>query len=148
MLRNWYDGYLLNGQHIYNPKSVVDAIRRRKFKSYWTGTETYEALKFYIDMNFDGLKEAVTIMLGNGRCKINTRKFQNDMTTLASKDDVLTLLVHLGYLTFDESTDEVFIPNQEIANEFLNATDDSEWSGVIQSLQRSEEFKKAICFLD
>ena len=87
-------------------------------------------------------------MLGNGRCKINTRKFQNDMTTLASKDDVLTLLVHLGYLTFDESTDEVFIPNQEIANEFLNATDDSEWSGVIQSLQRSEEFKKAICFLD
>lgn len=143
MLRNWYDGYLLNGQHIYNPKSVVDAIRRRKFKSYWTGTETYEALKFYIDMNFDGLKEAVTIMLGNGRCKINTRKFQNDMTTLASKDDVLTLLVHLGYLTFDESTDEVFIPNQEIANEFLNATDDSEWSGVIQSLQRSEEFKKS-----
>lgn len=148
MLRNWYDGYLLNGQHIYNPKSVADAIRRKKFKSYWTGTETYEALKFYIDMNFDGLKEAIAIMLGNGRCKINTRKFQNDMTTLTSKDDVLTLLVHLGYLTFDESTEEVFIPNQEIANEFLNAADDSNWDSIIQALQRSEELLKSTWKLD
>ena len=99
-IERWYDGYLLGGLHIYNPKSVVDALTWKKIKSYWTGTETYEALKVYIDMNFDGLKEAVTTMLGNGRCRINTRKFQNDMTTFATKDDVLTLLVHLGYLTF------------------------------------------------
>lgn len=110
--------------------------RRRRFKSYWTGTETYEALKVYIDMDFGGLKEAVTVMLGNGRCKINTRKFQNDMTTFASRDDVMTLLVHLGYLTFDEMTNEVFIPNQEVAEEFLNVVDEPGWDGVIQALRR------------
>lgn len=141
-LQKWYDGYVLNGVHIYNPKSVTDAMRRKKFKSYWAGTETYEALKIYIDLNFDGLKEAVIQMLGNGKCKVNTRKFQNDMTTFTTKDDVLTLLIHLGYLTFDEETDEVFIPNQEIAQEFLNVTDGSGWEGVVRSLAASEELLK------
>lgn len=141
-LQQWYDGYVLNGLHIYNPKSVVDVIKRGKLKSYWTGTETYEALKVYIDMNFDSLKEAVIQMIGNGRCKINSQKFQNDMTTLDSRDDVLTLLVHLGYLTYDEHTDEVFIPNQEISQEFLNSVNDSAWDGVIQALKRSESLLK------
>ena len=143
-----YDGYLLNGQHIYNPKSVVDVMRRKKFKSYWTGTETYEALKIYIDMNFDGLKEAITIMLGNARYKINTRKFQNDMTTFSTKDDILTLLIHLGYLTFDEITEEVSIPNQEIAWEFFNAIDNPKWSGVLEALQRSESLLERTWMMD
>ena len=90
-MEKWYDGYLLGGLSIYNPKSVVDALMWKKFKSYWTGTETYEALKAYIDMNFDGLKEAVTVMLGGGRCKIDPTTFQNDMTTFKTRDDELTL---------------------------------------------------------
>ncbi len=129
-MEKWYDGYRLSGLHIYNPKSVVDALTWKDFQSYWTQTETYEALKVYIDMNFDGLKEAIIEMLGGGRSKINTRKFQNDMTTFSTKDDVLTLLVHLGYLTYDEDTEEVFIPNHEIAEEFLNAIDGSGWAGM------------------
>lgn len=147
-IERWYDGYLLGGLHIYNPKSVVDALTWKKIKSYWTGTETYEALKVYIDMNFDGLKEAVTTMLGNGRCRINTRKFQNDMTTFATKDDVLTLLVHLGYLTFDEMTEEVYIPNQEIAQEFLNVVDGPGWDGLIQALNHSEELVRSTWEMD
>lgn len=138
-IEKWYDGYSLGGFHIYNPKSVVDALIWKKIKSYWTGTETYEALKVYIDMNFDGLKEAVIQMLGGGRCKINTRKFQNDMTTFITKDDVFTLLIHLGYLTYDEKTEEVYIPNQEITQEFLNVVDEPAWDGLIQALNRSEE---------
>lgn len=129
--RKWYDGYLLNGIHIYNPMAVAELMERGDFQSYWTGTETYEALKIYIDMNFDGLKEAVMTMLGNARCKVNTRKFQNDMTTFRSRDDILTLLVHLGYLTCDRGAGEVFIPNQEIAQEFLNAADSPGWNGQI-----------------
>ena len=97
-MQKWYDGYKLkNVPHMYNPKSVVDALLNAQFHSYWTGTETYEALKVYMNMNFDGLKDSIIEMLGNGTCKINYRKFQNDMTTFKSRDDVLTLLVHLGY---------------------------------------------------
>lgn len=75
-IERWYDGYRLGSLHIYNPKSVMDALTWRELQSYWTGTETYEALKVYIDMNFDGLKEAVTMMLGNARCSVNPGSFR------------------------------------------------------------------------
>lgn len=95
--KRWYDGYRFKkAAHIYNPKSIVDAMTEGEYTSYWTSTETYEALQVYIDMNMDGLKEAVVSMLGGGSCEIDTEAFQNDMTSMKSKDDVLTLLVHLG----------------------------------------------------
>lgn len=147
-VQRWYDGYLFDGLHIYNPKSVVDAMRRRKLNSYWTQTETYEALKVYIEMNYDGLKDAVTLMLGGGRCRINTRTFQNDMTTFKSKDDVLTLLIHLGYLAYDERKREVFIPNQEIENEYANAVEGAGWGNVIEAIAASEELLEATLRMD
>ena len=122
--RRWYDGYQFKEiKHIYNPKSIVDAMTEEEFQSYWTGTETYEALKIYIDLNFDGLKDAIISMIGGARCKINVRKFQNDMTSFTSKDEVLALLIHLGYLAYDGRTKEVFIPNIEIMEEFKNAAE-------------------------
>lgn len=147
-MKEWYDGYQLDDIFVYNPKSVVDALIWKEFQSYWTGTETYEALKVYMDLNFDGLKEAIIGMLGNGRCKINTRRFQNDMTTFRTRDDVLTLLIHLGYLTYDRKNSEAFIPNQEIAQEFLNAIEGPEWDGVIRSLKRSSELLKHTWAMD
>ncbi|MCI8727138.1 MAG: AAA family ATPase [Hungatella sp.] len=136
--QKWYDGYQLGAFHIYNPQAVTELMDSGEFQSYWTGTETYEALKIYIDRNFDGLKEAVSMMLGNGRCKIDPSTFQNDMTTFKTKDDILTLLVHLGYLTFDKENSEVFIPNQEVSLEFLRAVKTGGWDGLAQALSRSE----------
>lgn len=147
-MQQWYDGYLLKEQHIYNPKSVDAALHNKEFKSYWTQTETYDALKVYIERNFDGLKDAVTYMLGGGHVQINTRRFQNDMTTFKSKDDVLTLLVHLGYLTYHAKTQEVFIPNKEISQEFRNALDGAQWSGLVKVLDRSSQLLKDTWRLD
>ena len=147
-VEKWYDGYLMNGMHIYNPKSVVEAVRRRKLRSYWTGTETYEALKIYIELNFDGLREAVVGMLGGGRCRVNPSRFQNDMTTFTSRDDVLVLLVHLGYLAFDEEPEDVFIPNLEIEQEFLNVVDGPGWSGLTDALNRSAELLERTWAMD
>lgn len=65
--KRWYDGYQLGSMHLYNPHAVTELMDNRKFKSYWTGTETYEALKIYIEQNFDGLRGVVVTMLGNGR---------------------------------------------------------------------------------
>ncbi|MCM1499351.1 MAG: PD-(D/E)XK nuclease domain-containing protein, partial [Clostridium sp.] len=129
--------------HIYNPKSVVDALRLGEFASYWTQTETYEALKVYIDMNFDGLKDAVVRMISGGRVAVNTDRFQNDMITFGSGDDVLTLLVHLGYLAFDREASEVFIPNTEILGEFRNAIEGEHWKEIIHSIEKSEQLLRA-----
>lgn len=148
-MQYWYNGYLFDENlHIYNPKSVVTAITRKKFKSYWTRTETYEALKVYIDMNFDGLKDNIIKMLAGSRIKISTDTFQNDMTTFASKDDVLTLLVHLGYLAYDFNTSEVFIPNHEIQEEFTTATKISNWNEIVKSITLSDKLLEATTALE
>jgi hypothetical protein len=140
---NWYDGYKFQQyQHIYNPKSVVEAMRRHTFSSYWTSTETYEALKIYMDMDFDGLRQDIVQMLGGGRTVVNTLSFQNDMNHFKTKDDVLTLLIHLGYLGYDSETKEAFIPNKEIMGEFENAMSTGGWQEVMCVLKASEKLLK------
>ena len=142
--RRWYDGYSFSKEHsVYSPNSVIQAISNEEWGDYWTETETYESLKYYIGMNEDGLKDAIISMLGGVRCKINTRTFQNDMSNLKSRDDVLTLLVHLGYLAYDSTQKEVYIPNQEVADEFRNAVEYSGWEGVSAALQASESLLEA-----
>jgi len=139
-INSWYDGYtFINFKHIYNPKSVVEAMRRHKLSNYWTSTEVYDALKVYINMNFDGLRNSIVQMLGGGRVKINMRSFRNDMRNFAVQDDVLTLLVHLGYLAYDSETKEAFIPNKEIIEEFENAMRVGGWSEIIRIIKASEK---------
>ena len=118
----WYNGYHFDKiGHVYSPNSIIEAVINRKFSNYWTQTETYESLRIYIDMDFDGLKQAIIDMLGGQKCRIDAGTFQNDMTSLKSRDDVLTLLVHLGYLAYDEDSREVCIPDEEVRQEFLRA---------------------------
>lgn len=137
--RHWYDGYCVDGLSLYNPKSMVEAMLRGRFDNYWTQTETYEALKIYIQMNFDGLKTNIVRMIAGEKVTINPAKFQNDMITFQSADDVLTLFVHLGYLTFDFQTKQVWIPNGEVQQEFINCMEDSEWEPVMSAIRQSEE---------
>lgn len=138
--QKWYDGYTFDEEtHIYNPKSVVDSIRRKKITSYWSRTETYESLKSYINMNFDGLKDSVVQMLAGSRCKVNTETFENDMTSFASRDDLLTVLIHLGYLAYDSTSEEVYIPNEEIRAAFANAVQKCGWTPVIDAIKASEK---------
>ncbi|WP_233511917.1 AAA family ATPase [Absiella sp. AM54-8XD] len=137
-MKAWYDGYHLNKEvSILSPRSVVFSLMDRKFKNYWASTETYESLKVYIDMNFDGLRDDIIKLLARKRVIINPSKFQNDMTTFQSKDDVFTLLVHLGYLGYDEETSEVYIPNNEVVESFVNSIEDSNWGPVSESLRNS-----------
>ncbi len=137
---SWYDGYQFTKfRHIYNPKSVVEAMLRRKFSNYWTSTETYDALKIYMDMDFDGLRADIVRMLGGEHIRVGTRSFQNDMRSFRTKDDVLTLLIHLGYLAYDSAREEAFIPNREIIREFENAMGAGGWADVMDVLKASEK---------
>ena len=136
-VKRWYDGYIVNGVSIYNPKSVVESLSRGSFSNYWTSTETYEALKVYIQMNFDGLREKVVDMIAGEKISVNVEKFQNDMSTFNSADDVLTLLVHLGYLTYNNG--KVRIPNSEVQQEFINSIEDGGWESVMNAIRSSDE---------
>lgn len=126
-------------KHIYNPRSVVAAMKCGYFSNYWTATETYEALKLYMDMDFDGLRSDIVRMIGGEHIRVNTLSFQNDMCTFKTGDDVLTLLIHLGYLGYDADAKEAFIPNREIAGEFQNAMSTGGWAEIIHVLKASEQ---------
>ena len=152
----WYDGYELitveeNQKKIYSmysPKSVVDAMLSGVFDNYWNQTETYEALKTYIRLNYDGLKDSVIKMLGGDKVQINTGTFSNDMATFQGKDDVLTLLVHLGYLSYHWPDKTVYIPNKEISQEYINAISTMEWPEVIDSVENSRKLLEALWRMD
>ena len=143
-MSRWYNGYRFKGMPaVYSPQSVVAALLRGIFDDYWNKTESYEALKIYIDMNLDGLKDIIIQLLAGGRKEINIGGFQNDMVTFQTYDDVLALLIHLGYLAYDFDTKEVFIPNKEISEEFVTSIKDARWGEVIKALNLSSALLEA-----
>ena len=143
-LVKWYDGYQIGDElSMFNPNSVMQAVTRRRCRSYWASTGAYEAVANYIKMNFGGLKDDVIQMLAGGRVKVNTTRFQNDMSVIQSKDDVLTVLIHLGYLSFDWTKNECYVPNYEVAGELTNAVEDTGWTNIIKALQQSEQLLQA-----
>lgn len=144
-VKEWYDGYRFEQvDSVYSPKSVVSAVTSGICDSYWNQTETFEALKVYIDMNFEGLKDDILSMMAGETVPVNTGSFGNDMTTFRTEDDVLTLLVHLGYLGYDFAHKNVFIPNSEIRGEYVNAVSASDWGEVSKALKNSADTLNAI----
>ena len=164
-IKEWYDGYevrdivpfdpdhqllMSTGKapearvySLYSPLSVVKAVTTGLIQNYWNTTETYEALETYINMNYEGLKDIVSSMMEGMRKKIRTDSYQNDMTNFKSADDVLTMLIHLGYLGYDSLTGEIFIPNKEVRREFEKSTQSESWDLVFKKLRKSEELLQA-----
>lgn len=161
-ISNWYDGYLVSDRippekreeyregkydghrfSIYSPLSVVESMTTGVIKDYWNKTETYEALAEYIRKDYDGLKDAVALLMDGGRLAIDTSTYQNDMTTFTGRDDVLSLLIHLGYLGFDDERSEVFIPNREILDEFKTSTKGREWVSTFKAFETSLKLLEA-----
>lgn len=139
-LEMWYDGYQIGAEtSIFNPNSVMQALSANWCESYWGKTASFETVVDFIKMNFNGLKDDIITMLAGGRVKVNTTKFQNDMTVIQSKDDVLTVLIHLGYFSFDRVQKVCFVPNKEVGDELSNAVEDTDWSNVIRALTQSEQ---------
>lgn len=141
-VKKWYNGYLLSGHQVYNPKAVVSVMLRHEFKSYWSETASYETIVPLINMNYDGLKSAIIEMLSGTSTKVNTASFKNDITTIHNKDDVLTYMIHLGYLGYDQTRKMAFIPNEEIRQELTLAVESRKWNDLLRFQQESE------CLLD
>ena len=165
-IRSWYDGYRVSDDspvseefrasqaadkrrpaareyHLYAPLSVVQAVSTGQVRNYWNKTETYEALAEFIRMDFDGLKETVAQLMAGEKLPASLRTYQNDMTTFGGRDDILALLIHLGYLGYEEDTGCVFIPNREILAEYEVSTQGREWGSTMRALENSQALLEA-----
>ena len=143
-MEQWYDGYRIGeASHIFNPYSVMRAIENDRYKSYWTTTGAYDSVVTYIQMNFEGLKDDIIRMISGERVYVDTTEFTNDMHIVRSKNDVLTVLIHLGYLAYDEDEQECFIPNKEVGNEMNNAIKATSWEELAKTIQNSKNLLAA-----
>lgn len=142
-VKRWYDGYVLENQQVYNPKAVVSVMLRGNFQSYWSQTGTYEVVVPLINMDFDGLKQAIIEMVSGSTVEVDTGTFQNDTVSFSSRDDVITYLIHLGYLAYDKRKQCAFIPNEEIRQELLAATKKTKWNELQEFEYQSEQLLEA-----
>ena len=147
-VKRWYDGYQIGTYHVYNPNAVVNLMLEGEFQSYWSGTASYEAIVPLINMDFDGLRGAVIEMLSGDHVPIDITSFQNDTVSFANKDDVLTYLIHLGYLAYDRTFKTAFIPNEEIRQEMILATKRKKWNELISFQKESEQLLRDTLQMD
>jgi hypothetical protein len=143
-LEKWYDGYQIGDEHsIFNPNSVMMAVRSRRCRSYWASTGAFDAISGYIRYDFDGLKDDIISMLAGGRCEVDPTRFRNDLSEIGNRDDVLTVLIHLGYLSYNWREDECYVPNREVAGEMVNAVKETKWGNIAETLQQSKRLLQA-----
>ena len=143
-LEKRYDGYQIGDEHsIFNPNSVMMAVRSRRCRSYWASTGAFDAISGYIRYDFDGLKDDIISMLAGGRCEVDPTRFRNDLSEIGNRDDVLTVLIHLGYLSYNWREDECYVPNREVAGEMVNAVKETKWGNIAETLQQSKRLLQA-----
>lgn len=118
-------------------------MTKERFRSYWSETASYDAIVPLINMNYDGLKTAIIEMLSSVEVKVNTATFQNDTEDIKSKDDVLTYMIHLGYLGYNETRKTAFVPNEEIRQELTTAVERKTWNEMLVFQQESENLLDA-----
>ncbi len=147
-VKRWYDGYLLKDYQVYNPRAVISLMQKGEFKSYWSETASYEAIVPLINMDYDGLKTAIIEMLSGAAVKVNTATFKNDILNIQSKDDVLTYMIHLGYLGYDQTRKMAFVPNEEIRQELTIAVESKAWSEMLGFWKESENLLDATLDMD
>ena len=143
-IEKWYDGYQIGDEpSMFNPNSVMQALGSGRCRSFWASTGAFDTVADYIQMNYEGLKDDIINMLAGGRCDVDPTGFKNDMSVIHSKDDVFTVLIHLGYLSYNWHKDECWIPNREVTGEMVNAVKANNWKHVADALQKSERLLQA-----
>ena len=138
-VRAWYNGYLIDGIHMYNPNSVVQSMIDHDCDSYWRNTSSFESINTFITLNYEGLKDDIMSMLSGKKVRVNPNTFRNDLSIITSKDDALTALIHLGYLGYDADRKSAYVPNYEVATAFELALQTGEWEDIAKAISTCDD---------
>jgi len=142
--KKWYDGYSFGSEtSIYNPFSVMSAIDTGEFESYWKQTSAAENLITYMEVEIQKekseLQAKILKLVAGENLEVDVSNFNNDCENFNSDDDVLTLLIHLGYLSYDKNTKRVRIPNEEIRTEFNKLLKKDKYTKLAELINHSEQ---------
>ena len=87
-------------------------------------------------------------MMAGDKVKVRTKSYQNDMVSFKNKNDILTVLIHLGYLAYDRKMKMAYIPNEEIRSEFVEAVEENHWDEFIEFERKSRDLLNATLDMD
>lgn len=137
-LRFWYDGYCtLDGQKLYNPRSVVYALSNNQIASYWTGSGTYSEVKGYIVNDVAGIKTDVALMVEGVPVPVNVREYAASSMELGTKDEVFSAMLVYGFLNYENGC--VSIPNGELMEEFKSTITQAAEYNYLRDFERESQ---------
>lgn len=118
----WYDGYKLSKSElcVYNPLSVVEAIRNRECRCYWSEIGTEKQVNKLLNSNTFSNPETIIRILTRESIHVDVDGFLNSIDSIMTRDDILTYLIHLGYLSYDAQNKTCSIPNLEVQIRWRN----------------------------
>ncbi|MBO7439472.1 MAG: AAA family ATPase [Bacteroidales bacterium] len=138
LMKHAYDGYVIGREKsMFNPNSVMLSILYRTYDSFWSRTASFMAIEKYLNIDADQVRTKIISMMNGGEVVIEPTSFRNDMKNIETSDDVLTLLAHLGYLSYNPETKSVRIPNTEVTEEFENAVRFAGWNELSKAVGKS-----------
>ena len=121
--------------HIFNPRSVTEAARNGRYRNYWVATSALEAITFYIDSNIAGIQDDIKALLkGEKEINVDVLRYNKNVERFATKDEIFTYLIHLGYLAYDPTKGTCHIPNGEIKSAWLRIMSDAKGFEPIQRM--------------
>ena len=138
LMKHAYDGYIIGEEKsMFNPNSVMMSILYRTYDSFWSRTASFMAIEKYLNIDADQVRTKIISMMNGEEVTVRVSSFRNDMKNIETSDDVLTLLAHLGYLSYNSETKSVRIPNTEVTEEFENAVRFAGWNELSKAVGQS-----------
>jgi len=146
-LKNWYDGYRLKDEEkiydIYSPYSIIKALEKKKVGNYWNESSNSNIVKKFFNIGIFKIRNAIAMLLDDKKIKIDVSTYKNDTTEFESRDDILTLFVHFGYLGYNEDEKEVYIPNKEVYKQLNECKKDENWSIIFKKYEKCKDLLEA-----
>ncbi|WP_448782788.1 hypothetical protein [Blautia sp.] len=112
-LQEWYDGYFtVSDKRLYNPRSVVMALRFNQISNYWTSSGSYDEIFYYIRNDINQIKNDLALMVSGEGIEAKVDEFAASAMELKSRNQIYSAMVVYGLITFING--KVFIPNKEL----------------------------------
>ena len=137
-IKEWYNGYTTNkGKSIYNPRSVVCALRDDYCKSYWTSTGAMDEVLFYLKYNIAEVRNDIIEMVSKNSVEVYLdEEYRAGQDTLETKEEIYSAMIVYGFLSYYDGI--LKIPNKELMKEFEKALRDKSFGKIVTIIGNSK----------
>ena len=137
-LRYWYNGYhTFSGEWVYNPRSVVCALRNNNLGNYWTSAGPYDEIYYYIENNVAAVRDDLALMVSGIPVPAKIREYAATSMNLNTKDEIFSSMVVYGFLSYENG--KVSIPNKELMDRFDEMLQRESSLGYVYRLARASD---------